>query len=311
MATGELCKNSVLAGRNTCKAHIPKCNASTMAGNKCKLNALDGESMCHIHLGKPMYVKPKPSSTITITFCDSAENHVGMQIVRSAKLPNAGFAYDMLRGMYEYDTEQRTYHGYVPSYSKPLEFIDLTIEGSPQACVLVIRNYLDKHITLMEELKSLDWDKKYYSYGTVKNKQARWNLVFAEDEQEPCYEDGKGRIVGWNSVPLLSSIKKDLDETYVLDTVAEGNYYYANTCGIGYHGDRERSYVIGLRVGDPMPLSFRWFKRTAQVGKTININLNGGDLYIMSDVAVGKDWLETSHLTLRHAAGADKYVNAK
>lgn len=285
---------------------------------------MDGLSTCKLHLDKPLYVKLEPSSTITITFCDSAENHAGMQIVESSanrasmqiiEPVSRVFTYDELIEAYNYHSFRRGTDPEYISYNEhaELELVDLTTDESRQACVLVIRNYLEEeeHSTLLDELKSLDWDKKYYSYGAVKNKQARWNLVFADDEQEPSYEDAKGRVVAWDCAPNLAAVKDRLNMEHGLNTVAEGNYYYANKCGIGYHGDRERSYVIGLRVGDPMPLSFRWYRRSAQVGETININLNGGDLYIMSEVAVGTDWLQTSYLTLRHAAGANKYVDAK
>ena len=41
--------------------------------------------------------------------------------------------------------------------------------------------------------------------------------------------------------------------------------------------------------------------------------LNSGDVYIMSDKAVGFDWKRSSLLTLRHAAGKDtcKYARMK
>jgi len=40
--------------------------------------------------------------------------------------------------------------------------------------------------------------------------------------------------------------------------------------------------------------------------------LNDGDLYIMSEKAVGTDWMRNkSGYTLRHAAGAKKYLKLK
>jgi len=44
------------------------------------------------------------------------------------------------------------------------------------------------------------------------------------------------------------------------------------------------------------------------VGERIKIMLNDGDMYVMSDKSVGRDWKQSSILTLRHAAGADKYL---
>lgn len=39
--------------------------------------------------------------------------------------------------------------------------------------------------------------------------------------------------------------------------------------------------------------------------------LNNGDIYIMSEKAVGTDWKKKNTLTLRHAAGAPKYLGFK
>ena len=37
--------------------------------------------------------------------------------------------------------------------------------------------------------------------------------------------------------------------------------------------------------------------------------LNTGDIYIMSEKAVGSDWRKSSMYTLRHAAGSNKYLS--
>eukprot|EP00966_Prymnesium_polylepis_P184125 4267478-Prymnesium_polylepis.1 len=68
--------------------------------------------------------------------------------------------------------------------------------------------------------------------------------------------------------------------------------------------------VAGVRLGpgaDGMCLKFLWFFDSKPVGAEARIALNSGDVYFMSDKAVGYDWLTKKALTLRHAAGADKY----
>jgi len=93
---------------------------------------------------------------------------------------------------------------------------------------------------------------------------------------------------------------------------AEGNYYYdINKCGIGYHGDTERKIVIGIRLGASMPLCFKWFTKGEPINADshkIQIILNDGDIYLMSEKAVGYDWKKKNKVTLRHAAGCDKYL---
>ena len=90
------------------------------------------------------------------------------------------------------------------------------------------------------------------------------------------------------------------------------NYFFgAKKCGIGWHGDSERKKVVGLRIGGSMVLKFRWFHKHKGVGKSFEVMLNDGDMYIMSEKSVGYDWKKSSIFTLRHSAGCNKYVKDK
>ena len=83
---------------------------------------------------------------------------------------------------------------------------------------------------------------------------------------------------------------------------AELNVYYDLTkCGIGFHGDAERTVAIGIRLGDSCPFEYQWFHRHAAVG----------DMHSMGAKAVGTDWRRSAVPTLRHAAGAPQYLKVK
>lgn len=58
-----------------------------------------------------------------------------------------------------------------------------------------------------------------------------------------------------------------------------------------------------------MPLYFQWYLNSKPVGMNLKIDLNSGDLYVMSEKTVGTDWKTKSIYTLRHAAGCPKYTN--
>ena len=73
------------------------------------------------------------------------------------------------------------------------------------------------------------------------------------------------------------------------------------------HGDKERRKVIALRLGESMPMSWQWYHRSEQVGEPFSFVFRSGDLYLMSERAVGNDWRKSSLYTMRHAAGAEKY----
>ena len=94
----------------------------------------------------------------------------------------------------------------------------------------------------------------------------------------------------------------------------ESNIYYdPRKCGIGYHGDGERKKVFAARFGaaEQVPLYFQWFQNSEPVGERMHIPLADGDMYAMSEKAVGFDWLKKKIPTLRHAAGCDKFTVIK
>jgi len=159
-------------------------------------------------------------------------------------------------------------------------------------------------------------DKKALFRGAVKNKNARHNLCFDDRSQEPAYEAGRGRIVPFAALQALSGVRSALTYYFgaekATNLLAEGNYYYdvART-GIGFHGDGERRLVIALRLGAAIPLHYQWFYRQVPHGKRIVLRLEHGDMYAMSEKAVGTDWKRSVIPTLRHAAGAPLYLRTK
>jgi hypothetical protein len=249
--------------------------------------------------------------TYTLTFTECSENHVGMEKI-GTKLPiGMGIKVSDLYEVYNFYKNTQ--------YADKIELYNLNykVEHEP-AAILVIRGGVEmlgiNSTSLFYEQQSLDKDKKFLNRGKVMNKIARWNLCFAYFDQEPDYENGKGRVISFERLPLTKQLKDNLhillgsSITSHIST-AEGNYYYNNKCGIGYHGDTERTKVIGIRLGDSMILSFRWYYQCNAVSENFNITLNHGDIYIMSEKATGTDFKKSSKYTLRHAAGASKYIN--
>ena len=231
---------------------------------------------------------------ITLTFGDGAENHAGMQMIGT--ISNNTNSYEYLKNLYENNDD----------YDK--QFIDLSLNDENKACVLVINNFLENDILLFNKLTQLNWDKKFYSYGKVMNKKARYNLCFSDINQEPDYENKKGTILKWDNIPELIEIKNKISKLVLNDNlVGEGNYYYNDNCYIGWHGDAERKIVAGLRLGYSKPLLYKWFKNSKPINEKIySIDIPSGGLYIMSEKAVGRDWKKRSIPTLRHAVNPKK-----
>ena len=86
----------------------------------------------------------------------------------------------------------------------------------PPTFVSIIRKLLssEEANALYEEQQALDWDNKYYDTRRKKvlNKRRRHNLMYAEEGQEPDYENKKGRIVAWDNVPMLKQAVDRLKE---------------------------------------------------------------------------------------------------
>ena len=262
------------------------------------------------------------SETMTFTFGDSGENHVGMQMIGKIGDIGSGFNKEDLlisKSKFEengFDCELI----YLNSLYENLE----TNQTIPDAYVLVIRNGIKYFINeknpthlIYKEMTQFEWDRKYKCHrrNKVLNKHARANVCFNHDSQEPNYEENKGTIIGYKFVFYLNSLRKKLVDIFgekANNLICEGNRYFdINKCGIGWHGDKERRKVIALRIGATIPLKYQWFHKNKSIGEICSVDLNDGDMYVMSEKAVGNDWMHSSKYTLRHCAGCEKYTKPK
>ncbi len=271
-------------------------------------------------VAKKALVKQK-NYVITLTFGEVAENHVGMQ--QLGKIAREGQGFDL--------TDLELAKSQFEELGLECDIIDLVKEGKiehirppPQpAYVLLVKGGI-KALTSMDfdindiniEVLKDSWDKKAFMKGRVVNKLARYNLNYADMSQEPDYENKKGRIVAFKDAPIVNTIRESLPKFFgekAQNLFAEGNYYYdLKTTGIGFHGDAERRRVIAVRLGDSsIPLHYQWFQYSKPIGERIIISLEPGDVYAMSEVAVGTNWLKKIIPTLRHATGAKKYLEIK
>jgi len=253
------------------------------------------------------------NSTFTFTFGDCAENHVGMEQVGKRGAAGSGFTLNELGSIYTNFTNA--------GYTCFMYDLSHVVTGAPQACVLVIKHGVDAILgtkgakRLFDEQAVLDVDKKAVMYNRVVNKKARWNLCFDKEGHEPNYEEGKGRVVAYGDVPVTKQLVDSLPAWFgpkAEGLKGEANYYYDITrCGIGFHGDTERRKVIAARVGASLPLQYQWFQYNKPVGGRMEIPLEDGDMYVMSEKAVGTDWKSSGLLTLRHATGCAMFTTIK
>ncbi len=250
-------------------------------------------------------------TVVTLTFGDQAENHVGMQQLGQMVPEGQGLNledFQAVQNLFPHATELFT--------------LSNAVEGAPPAHVLVIRDGVNLmlmdtvhtyHDVLREQL-ALDWDKHAFMYGRVVNKKARWNLCYdLGREQEPDYAARRGRIYDLMQLPSTLAMYQGMRRFLgpkCQHLKGEGNLYNdPSRNGIGWHGDSERRIVVAARLGNgDMPIHYQWYQRHARVGPRITVPLRGGDIYMMSEKAVGTDWKKSSILTLRHATGANEFT---
>lgn len=292
-------------------------------------------------------------SVISITFGECVENHAGMQKIGERAEVGQGLSVKEMREIKKNLIGKRFSH--VPGIEKRVQLFNLKSiletriqsgkepnkipEGVfvPDAAILIIKNgvdllfgegYADK---LFGEQCTLETDKKMYAYGRVVEKRIRHNLCFADFNQDSDFENGKGTVVsfgdmphsfGESRIPLLKRVREELGmlNPKLSMLFAEGNYYYdKDKCGITNHGDFERRKVLCLRLGADFPISYQWYHGAMggiPFGSRIETTLNHGDIYIMSEEAVGTEWTNKTveyrnRFTLRHAAGFEKLIATK
>jgi len=292
---------------------------------------------------KPSFLKPKPSplkpkrTGMTFTFGEIAENgSMGMEKIGSIGDVD-GLKRKELREVMKLARERGYTAKMVNLVKKGLGGTEHESHCEP-AYVLVIENgckFLaqvgasgefevpdDFHGALVAEHDKIEsrYNRTELMRGRVKRLQARYKICIWEEDQEPDIAAGKGTIVAFDSVPLLKAMQRGIGTLFPrLDGCpAEGNLYYdLDKCGIGFHGDSERRVVIAGRIvknvqteKETFPLRYVFFKNGDPIGKPVDINLPPGCVYLMSEKAVGWDWRKTKGglITLRHAAGCDKYT---
>lgn len=250
----------------------------------------------------------------TVTFCECAESDrslepLGEKAVEGFTVEELGVAGDLF-AQDGIDTELVRLDGPFP----PGEF--------PPAAVLVVRGGVEllcgvAQDAVMEQLAGLRYDKHMWHYGKVSNKRARHCNVLADFDQEPDYAAKRSTVVDFKHIPPLQRMRERLPKYLgpkAERMLAEVNKYPASAAGevkggIGFHGDAERRLVVAARFGaSAFPLEYRWYRRNRVVGEPIALKVAPGDVYVMSDKAVGSDWKMSSRLTLRHAAGHASYL---
>ncbi len=253
------------------------------------------------------------TETISLTFSSSVENHRGMEIIGNQNA--RGLTMDEcieLSKRYPDCSEIKKLNELLPTN------LDVEVKSKIEdAVVLIFRNGVQNVLNLdpdelYKEQAKLEYDSKMYAYGKIMNKKARYNLCFADFSQTSDFANKKGTVINFEDerIKLTKKLRNAISEKIggkCTNIFAEANRYYdLRTTYIGYHGDTERKLVLCVRLGAMFPIYFQWYHKNEEVGEPLKIDVKGGDIYIMSEKAVGTDWKCSSKYTLRHAAALNE-----
>lgn len=164
-------------------------------------------------------------------------------------------------------------------------------------------------------------DRHMWSYGKLKNKNARWNTNYADIEQKgditnPDPAKRVPSLIPFTKVPHIAAVREQLSNLPGVDTrnlYGEVNIYRKSKTiqGIGEHMDKEREMVIGLSVGTmPRFICFQAYQGMQPIGPKLKIRIDPGDLYFMDVIGKGTGSVMKPHI--RHHAtggtGSERYL---
>lgn len=255
------------------------------------------------------------------TFSCFAEGHVGMDIEENQSVKdgkNKAMTKEELIKVQDY---------FKTLGASPVLYSLKKMDKEPDAFVLHIPSGVQfigaNPQDTFDEMKALGKDgmdsQFLHRSGKIKNKLARWNFNVGDRHQDADIQNGKNTLYNFTELPSVHAIRIGLNKIashnemdHMKDLLAEANVYYNDTCGIRYHGDEERdgSPVIGVNFGEDRYLCYRSFFKHRFFGEEFKLKLCHGDMYFMSEEAVGIGWLRKTHqkVIFRHRAGSVRFL---
>lgn len=154
------------------------------------------------------------------------------------------------------------------------------------------------------------WNKKKYTYGRVVNAINRYNLTFDFIGAEAkIHTEMGGTIYNIGAIPPLEELYKRIATACNTRLYIEAMMYHdIISSHIGFHRDKERMKVIGYRMGHEFPLHYQWYCGTDPISEIFTINLDPGDMYVMSEYASGGKTMTKTRIYLKHAAGNNPFI---
>ena len=197
---------------------------------------------------------------------------------------------------------------------------------------------------MLREQRAHPYDTRYWDprRQRVLNKRARYSVVFGDEASPPSADFKQSSIIAYRDVPHFQQLRALLPTFFgnlAANLESEGNHYFHSHAGISFHGDRwvtwayshllcghlladahcvmcvmsysERRITLCLSLGATTTLRFYWRApfSVAPASAPVDLQLEHGDIYIMSQKATGNDWQQMPQYRLVHGAGASMHIH--
>jgi len=114
----------------------------------------------------------------------------------------------------------------------------------------------------------------------------------------------RGTMYNINKIPSLLNIKNSLRSILPCNFVVEASHFYDNEKSHKlFNHEKDKRCVTGLHLGEPMNINFKWYHKSIKCCDNFSIELNHGDIYIMSNIASGSVKDNVTKLFLKHSFG--------
>lgn len=209
------------------------------------------------------------------------------------------------------------------------DILPKTLYEIPDAYILIIREqfkiYADEILNTMISqegsnsegiITGVSWDDYRIHNSKLVESKLHKKLVFLDIQE--LYKlpfstiENRGTIYNIRRIPHLFKLNEVFNSLFNERLYAEGTYYYnTNECYTPMHQKKERKKVINLHLGSSFPLHFCWYHQSQKVSDMKTIQINHGDLYIMSEIAIGNIKESKTKLYLKHSMGKNYKAYSK
>ena len=178
----------------------------------------------------------------------------------------------------------------------------------------------DAAAKLYKEQDEIRYSGRFLDKGKLKIRRAHKTMAFGVEGRDASDDYTQPTVTAFSEVPMMDKIRTSLQNLLgnrTADLEVDGTKYHTSfhekgddgkpmkkNSNKGWHGGDKRTIVIGVCLGAPVTLSFIWRLPGSQKNlddTKVSVSLTHGDVYVMSEIAIGSNWKSSSLLRCLHS----------